>query len=258
MRWSTTNVDPNKTQLTHLTIIDVNLAQPSGHPGNTHARKVRHPIDTRRSLRARIALALVNIRIAVLPTVPGRTYALVVVLLVHALGPILARSAQTLVHIQIAVESRISGRTEAPERPRSVLANPIHADLVLDLALVNIVLAPFSLVPGWTLAHVVLPAGTLRIARPVVQTRRRSAHVVAVHVVRALALAADTPERFQTVGRRADGRRELAPLPVEALRADARRAVRGAAAAVQAVALVRVRERHRGLAAGTCEGEDVD
>lgn len=85
-----------------LTIIDIDLAQPSGHTRDAHARKVGHLIHTARSFGARITLTLINVHAAVLSCVSSRTDTFVIILLVLTLGIVLARMAQTLIHIQVA------------------------------------------------------------------------------------------------------------------------------------------------------------
>lgn len=123
---------------------------------------------------------------------------------------------EALVHVQITVQTGVARCTEAPERPGCILTNSVDTDLVFGFALIDVIFAPFALEPGRTLADIVLSLG---VTGAIVKARTRSTHVVAVHVVRALALSADTAEGFLAVGGRAN-RRKFAARPVEALGAD--------------------------------------
>lgn len=145
-----------------LTIVDINLAQPSRHTRNTHAREVGNSIATRRTLRTRIALTFVDIDTTVFSTITRRTYTLEIVFLVHALSVILARMAQALVHIQIAIQTGIARGAEAPERTGRILADTVHTDLILGLALIDIVFTSLAFEAGRTFAHVVLALGVTR------------------------------------------------------------------------------------------------
>lgn len=110
-----------------LTIIDIDLTIPTPHPGHTAARVIRHLIDARRTVRARLTRTLIDVRLAVFALPAGRTDALIVVHLIDARRPILAGLGQTLVHIRIAEQSRIPRRTVALERARLVHAHAIVA-----------------------------------------------------------------------------------------------------------------------------------
>lgn len=131
-----------------LTIIDVNFAKSPRHSRNTHARKIGHPVDTGGPLRARVTFALVDIRTAVLPAVSRRTNTLEIIFLIHTLSIIFARMAKALIHIQITVQPGVPWGTEAPKRARRILADSIHTDLILNLTLIDIILATFALEPG--------------------------------------------------------------------------------------------------------------
>lgn len=123
---------------------------------------------------------------------------------------------EALVHIQIAVQPGITRRTEAPKRSGRILTDSVDTDLIFGFALIDVIFASFALEPGRTLADIVVSLG---VTGAIVKARTRRTHIVAVHVVRALTLPADTAERFLTVGWTANCR-QFAAWSVEALRTD--------------------------------------